>query len=308
MAASSDTVRLHSTSSEGKEPTVSIGFSRLATEAHLVQPLLWTWTYNRQMIVVGVVLVAAISLVSLFATVIALRAQLNHISTNLQLSEGKVPKYESIISNLTSTFTDENCKLCDAISNSRSGSAGAVYFRWGVPTCPSTAQLIYPGVTASSSILTNGGGSNHLCMTPKPDFLSPMRGRQTDRSYIYGTEYRGDYEPLKKIHGHNAPCAACLSRGRSTLIMVPGSSKCPETGNWTREYFGYLMAARKRYYKTTYICVDVDAETIIGSVDEYQNGGLLYPVEGYCNTHAGGGLPCGPYVDGYELTCAVCTI
>ena len=150
-------------------------------------------------------------------------------------------------------------------------------------------------------------------MTLDPVYRFPKKGRQASRSYIYGVEYRNgdkDFTPLRELHGHDAPCAACLARRRSTVLMIPGTIRCPVTrgGNWTREYIGYLMAAKKGFDRTSYICVDVNAESAIGSSDAYQQGGLLYPVEGYCNVNAGGGLPCGPYVDGNELTCVVCTV
>ncbi len=147
-------------------------------------------------------------------------------------------------------------------------------------------------------------------MTLEPDFLDPKPGRQGGRSYIYGSEYRNgrDYQPLNNIHGHDAPCAVCLVHRRSSLLMIPGASTCPNRGNWTREYFGYLMSARTDLKRSEYICVDAIAESTPGSRDEFQNGSILFPVEAYCNDNANGGLPCSPYVDGYELTCAVCTI
>ena len=50
-----------------------------------------------------------------------------------------------------------------------------------------------------------------------------------------------------------------------------------------------------------FICVDEDPEYVPGS-GANKDGALLYPVQGRC-----GSLPCGPYVGGRELTCAVCT-
>lgn len=171
-----------------------------------------------------------------------------------------------------------------------------------------------PGVTASGSSNFVGGGSNHLCMSLTPDFISPNAGRQPGRSYIFGAEYRNgeNFTPLNNLHGHDAPCAVCLAPGRRNVLMFPGTSKCPEHQtagrNWAREYFGYLMAARKDQKRTSYICVDAAAESIPGSRDQHQESDLLFPVEAFCNTDAGGGLPCSPYQDGYEVTCAVCTL
>ena len=101
-----DTVRLHTNSTEeGKEPTVSIGFAPrpMATR----RPLLLTWTLTRQMMIIGVVLVASVSFVGLMAAVISLKVQLHQVSTNLSLMESKAPStYQSLVSNLTSTFQD----------------------------------------------------------------------------------------------------------------------------------------------------------------------------------------------------------
>jgi len=57
--------------------------------------------------------------------------------------------------------------------------------------------------------------------------------------------------------------------------------------------------SHKKEYE--YICVDEDAEYVPGT-QANKDGALLYPVEGVC-----GSLPCNPYVNGRELTCAVCT-
>ena len=48
-------------------------------------------------------------------------------------------------------------------------------------------------------------------------------------------------------------------------------------------------------------CVDAAPEAA-GSVGS-SNGNLWYPTESEC-----GSLPCGPYVQDRELTCAVCTL
>ena len=152
-------------------------------------------------------------------------------------------------------------------------------------------------------------------MTLQPDFVSPMPERQAEsRSHIYGSEYRdggreNSYIPGDKIHYHGAPCAVCLARRRTTVLMLPGASSCPVTDNWNREYSGFLMAARNDRRRSSYICVDGSAETSSNSGNSNELGDLLLFVEAHCNEDsASGGLPCGPYVDGYELTCVVCTI
>ena len=122
--------------------------------------------------------------------------------------------------------------------------------------------------------------------------------------YVYGTEYEvSQYngDPFKKsLHDHDAPCVVCFVKSRGSMLMMPARNDCPS--GWTEEYHGYLMT---EYYghksSQDFICVDKDPEYVSGS-GANKNGALLYPVQGQC-----GSLPCGPYVAGRELTCAVCT-
>ena len=82
--------------------------------------------------------------------------------------------------------------------------------------------------------------------------------------------------------------------------MIPGKYTCPE--NWIREYYGYLMAELyNNHGRSTFECVDVAAETITGGHANL-NGALFHHVEPRC-----GSLPCPPYDQQKEMTCAVCT-
>ena len=89
-----------------------------------------------------------------------------------------------------------------------------------------------------------------------------------------------------------------MSRGSE--IMVPARNDCPS--GWTEEYHGYLMTANYDHKSVRdFICVDREAEYVPGSQANL-DGALLFLVQGAC-----GALACLPYVDGRELTCAVCT-
>ena len=83
--------------------------------------------------------------------------------------------------------------------------------------------------------------------------------------------------------------------------MIPAKINCP-TG-WTKEYQGYLMTQHFSHHNTEFVCVDRNPESRVDG-DASQNGALFYPVEGRCD---GGNLPCGPYIDGAELSCVVCS-
>ena len=158
------------------------------------------------------------------------------------------------------------------------------------------------GVMAGSHYSHHGGGSNYLCLPLNPIYEIFKDGNQGS-TYIYGTEYeissQSNIFPTN-LHDHDAPCAVCHTELRGSHVMIPARNICPD--GWTLEYKGYLMAGHHGHKgRAQFICVDDDpAPTWRGHVG--QDGALLYFVESHC-----GSLPCGPYIQGQELTCAVCT-
>ena len=146
-----------------------------------------------------------------------------------------------------------------------------------------------------------GGGANYLCLPHNPKYDEYKDGIQNS-GYMYGTEYEVNDRDGKQrnLHDHEAPCVVCFAKSRGSMLMMPARNDCPS--GWTEEYHGYLMTAYYNHKHSTYfICVDGDPEYVRGT-HANKNGALLYPVEGVC-----GSLPCLPYVNGRELTCAVCT-
>ena len=144
-----------------------------------------------------------------------------------------------------------------------------------------------------------GGGANYLCLPSNPKYDKYKNGHQ-NAGYMYGTEYEVNHIFKKNIANHDAPCVVCFVESRGSMLMMPARNDCPS--GWTEEYHGYLMTAHHTHKnQKDFICVDEDAEYVSGS-GANKDGALLYPVEGQC-----GSLPCGPYVAGRELTCAVCT-
>ena len=144
-----------------------------------------------------------------------------------------------------------------------------------------------------------GGGANYLCLPSNPKYDKYKNGHQS-AGYMYGTEYEVNHIFKKNIADHDAPCVVCFVESRGSMLMMPARNDCPS--GWTEEYHGYLMTAHYSHKnQKDFICVDDDAEYVSGS-GANKNGTLLYPAEGQC-----GSLPCGPYVSGRELTCAVCT-
>jgi len=126
------------------------------------------------------------------------------------------------------------------------------------------------------------------------------------RGYVYGVEYAfhsansidAKYNELKN---QEMPCAVCRAP-RSTVLMVPGRNICYD--GWTQEYRGYLIAGDYEHAAATkYECMDENPETVSDQGTGSNYGTRFSFVESRC-----GSLPCPPYVDGNELTCAVCTL
>ena len=159
----------------------------------------------------------------------------------------------------------------------------------------------------------SGSGSNYLCLPEDPQWRNYISGRQVRAGSIIGVEYVQYSSGTKRnnvfsesnnggnsLHLKPAPCAVCYVGGRSTILMVPARTQCPN--GWTTEYGGYLASEsihdtnRKR---SSYICVDEAPEAAVGQSTD-QSG--LYPVQVTCGT-----LPCSKYVTGRELVCAVCS-
>ncbi|KAI8480745.1 hypothetical protein Bbelb_415380 [Branchiostoma belcheri] len=186
-------------------------------------------------------------------------------------------------------------------------SAGGVvttFVHWGSKTCPGDGSLVYDGVVGGAQHNHYGSATNLLCMPMTPIYQDVQASSQSDRAYIYGSEYEAsDFPPLSSLAQQDPPCAVCLIP-RGTSMMLPAKESCPS--GWTTEYVGYLMSeAYTNTGRSEFICVEKNAEFVPGTSSN-QNGALLYPVEGRCTN--GGGIPCGPYVEGYELTCSVCSI
>ena len=148
-----------------------------------------------------------------------------------------------------------------------------------------------------------GGGVNYLCLPNTPKYDRYRDGSQAV-GYVYGTEYEvssySGYPLRRNLHDHEAPCVVCYVKSRGSMLMMPARNDCPS--GWTKEYQGYLMTSYHGHKnQKDFVCVDKDPEYVPGS-HKNMDGALLYHVEGQC-----GSLPCLPYVQYRELTCAVCT-
>ena len=124
-------------------------------------------------------------------------------------------------------------------------------------------------------------------------------------SYIYGAEYQFGGNTFmqgfikKSLIDDNVPCAVC-STLKPKNIMIPGRNRCYD--GWSLEYKGYLVSGYVGHAAASeFICLDDDPVPIAGG-HANNDGKLLYFVESIC-----GSLECPLYVNGHELTCAVCS-
>ena len=175
---------------------------------------------------------------------------------------------------------------------------GSTYTRWGQSYCRYGTTLVYEGIAAGTRYGHGGGGANLLCLPHTPVYSSYRSGTQ-DRARLGPVEFHPD-APLGTVRGDdNARCAVCKT-ARSSTIMIPATTICPS--GWTREYYGYLMSESKGNNRGEFVCVDRFSRPLPGGRGHTSEAHDLFNVEAYCNI-----IPCPPYNNYKELTCAVCS-
>ena len=124
-----------------------------------------------------------------------------------------------------------------------------------------------------------------------------------------GVEYESGINPPmfsldnnggQSLSNLSPPCVVCHVSTRSIQIMIPAMVNCP-TG-WTKEYGGYVVSQSQAQTRTEFVCLDKVPEAVAGSGGSV-DGAVFYVVEAQC----GISLACPPYVNGYEISCVVCT-
>ena len=193
-------------------------------------------------------------------------------------------------------------------SDSQSATrSDAVYVTITAETCK---IVTVTGYAAGSHFNEAGSGSNFLCLPEIPQWRNYINARQGLTGSIYGVEYelfnsgttRNNIFSEENAGGplldNPAPCAVCYVAGRSSVLMVPARTQCPD--GWAPEYAGYLgseMSTSPRH-RSNYICWDEAPEVAVGGTAQSQ--AVIYPVEVQC-----GSLPCSVYISGRELACVV---
>lgn len=198
--------------------------------------------------------------------------------------------------------------LISASATTGNKGSGVSYIRWGRTTCNGEAVSVYKGYAAGSHYSQQGGGTNYLCLPEDPQWSHHQDGFQ-GAAQLYGVEYQfatvGSPFSTRNIRGHqllhnDAPCTACHVESRSSVLMIPARINCP-TG-WTMEYWGYLVSGNQGHpNQKTYECLD-EAPEIVSGGSPSQNSAMFHFVEAVC-----GALHCPKYVNGWEMSCVVCT-
>jgi len=189
--------------------------------------------------------------------------------------------------------------------------AGVSYVRWGRTTCPAGNFALYKGFMAGPYYGVGGSGANFLCMGEKPQFVNSIPGRQGAGGVLHGVEldntevFKGLFSseniPGGVLTSQDMPCVRCYVEGSSDLMMFPGRQDCGPSG-YDLQYKGFLVSEwHGPRGRSEFACMDTAPEGLQGGQAD-NNQGIVYPVEVSC-----GSLPCNPYVDGLEVTCAVCT-
>eukprot|EP00057_Strongylocentrotus_purpuratus_P035680 XP_800524.2 PREDICTED: uncharacterized protein LOC588722 [Strongylocentrotus purpuratus] len=218
------------------------------------------------------------------------------------------------LSALATTFTNESEAATGIEELSRillghhslTPAGGTVYTHWGRDDCADGSELVYSGMATGAYYTHTGGGVNYLCLPHEPIYSEIETTAHGSRSLLYSAEYQTNTAPhLQSLHDQTPACAVCRAPPtRLTKLMIPARNECPSS-KWRLEYKGYLMSSLyTQTTRTDFVCMDEDAMGVPGTTGN-QHGALFYMVEARCSS---GGIQCGPYVNGYELTCAVCTI
>ena len=177
-------------------------------------------------------------------------------------------------------------------------SGASLYTRWGRSDCRNGTELVYKGIAAGTPWRKSGGGSNLLCLPHNPVYSLYRNGIQ-NVARLGPVEFHPHAPIGTATFDDNAHCAVCRTT-RPTTMMIPATIYCPS--GWTREYYGYLMTSHNNNHRGSFVCIDRFTQPFPGGRGNTLVAHDLWNVEAHCNI-----IPCPPYDDKKELTCAVCS-
>ncbi|VDI51361.1 Hypothetical predicted protein [Mytilus galloprovincialis] len=189
--------------------------------------------------------------------------------TNNQQMQRDIQILKATMSQLQASFNTLNNKITvqdkqiqsqtSVITAFQNNPSGSIYVRWGRKDCPTNStEMVYSGIGA--------GGY-----------------------YVFGMEYQtNDFG--SNLIDKDIPCAVCRVNHASTVLMIPGKSRC--YNGWKIEYSGNLMSGHYSHAGASrYLCVDGSPD-VLESGSNHDDAYLLYGVKAYC-----GSLKCPPYHD-----------
>jgi len=91
--------------------------------------------------------------------------------------------------------------------------------------CVNGGNIIIVGQAVGTHYNDKGGGTNYLCLPNDPDNGKPYSFMN---NALYGAEYEvdGSAKPSgfgDNLHNKDVPCAVCRGRGKSSVLMIPGT-------------------------------------------------------------------------------------
>lgn len=193
----------------------------------------------------------------------------------------------------------------------QSADAGVSFVRWGRTECPTGTHVLYKGYITGPHYNSGGNGMNFLCTHEQPQFVRSQAGNQPYRSYLWGVELEYDTASSTQLLTDNVNggqllnqdmvCVRCYVEGSYDVMMIPGRHDCGGSG-YDLQYKGFLVAeANLQRARSEYICLDEAPEGAPGGSGNMDQS-VFYVAQFRC-----GSLPCNPFVNDLEVTCAVCT-
>jgi hypothetical protein len=190
--------------------------------------------------------------------------------------------------------------------------AGTSFIRWGRTVCPTGSRLLFKGYMAGKDINKTGSGGNILCAHEDPRFVrgvpgralgysGALRGFELHLEAAHANLFSNQNVPDGNLIGQDLPCVVCYVAEATDKLVITGRPDCGTTG-YNLMYSGFLTSEAEWEGRQAgeYVCLDESPEGRVGGSAADTNA-VLYPVEVRC-----GSLPCNPYIDGMEVTCAVC--
>ena len=175
-------------------------------------------------------------------------------------------------STITFKGTDARITTNSGNINSVGSVKGVSFTRWGNNECPQMTELVYSGR------MVDLWSSTPHCLPLSPTFPSELNRIQ--RQEVIHKADKGN---------SSVPCAVCYSGRHSTVLMQPARHICAR--GWSMLYKGLLVTNQ-----ASLLCTDI---TLKSSQTKTLNG--YHYVKASCDI-----LPCPPYDNTSNLTCAVC--